>query len=77
MSTKKCCPKLKKMNLSLFKTRWHLGRRASKNVNKHVPWSPNDSINDLKMSGTEVGLEPGAFLPVAVAMTTNSLIQFL
>jgi hypothetical protein len=28
------------MNLSLLKTRWHLGRRASKNVNKHVPWAP-------------------------------------
>jgi hypothetical protein len=29
------------MNLSLLKTRWHLGRRASKNVNKHVPWAPD------------------------------------
>jgi hypothetical protein len=28
------------MNLSHFKTRWHLGRQARKNVNKHVPWSP-------------------------------------
>jgi hypothetical protein len=36
----KMLPKIKKMDLSLLKTRWHLGRRASKNVNKNVPWAP-------------------------------------
>jgi hypothetical protein len=40
MSTKKRLHKIKKKNLSFFKTRWHLGHRASKNVNKHVPWAP-------------------------------------
>jgi hypothetical protein len=32
-------PTIKKLNLSFLKTRWHLGRRGSKSVNKHVPKS--------------------------------------
>jgi hypothetical protein len=53
MSTKKCCPKLKKMNLSLLKTRWHLGRRASKNVNKHVPWAPIERVPTMRPGSSE------------------------
>jgi hypothetical protein len=42
---------MKKLNLSLFKKRWHLGRRGSKSDNKHVPWSPIAQFFLYKMSG--------------------------
>jgi hypothetical protein len=42
-------PIIKKDNLSLFKLRWHLGRRGSKSVHKHDPRSPIHQIGGKKI----------------------------